>query len=167
MEQEGAAQPQDAAFAGRTPWAQRLKTPLSRFLQAEASGAAVLVAATLAALMWANVDHHSYETFWSTQLSVHLGDAVVSLDLRRWVNSGLMTFFFFVVGLEARREFDLGELRERRRVALPIMAGGGGMGAAVGLFLAGNARSGGARGGGGAVAADPAVAPGMLAPPSP
>jgi Na+/H+ antiporter NhaA len=51
----------------------------------------------------------------------------VSLTLREWFNSGLMTFFFFIIGLEARREFDMGELRERRRVALPLLAGIGGM----------------------------------------
>jgi len=56
--------------------------------------------------------------------------------VREWVNSGLMTFFFFVIGLEARREFDLGELRQRRRVALPVLAGLGGMIVPVGIFLA-------------------------------
>ena len=61
------------------------------------------------------------------------------MDLRDWVNSGLMTFFFFVVGLEARREFDLGELRERRRVALPLLAGLGGMVVPVAIYLAINA----------------------------
>ena len=53
-------------------------------------------------------------------LSIRLGSSGVTQDLRGWINSGLMTFFFFVVGLEARREFDLGELRERRRVVLPV-----------------------------------------------
>jgi Na+/H+ antiporter NhaA len=68
-------------------------------------------------------------------LSIDLGGHGLSLDLRGWVNSGLMAFFFFVVGLEARREFDLGELRERRRFALPLLAGLGGAAAAVGIFL--------------------------------
>ena len=61
------------------------------------------------------------------------------MDSRVWVNNGLMTFFFFVVGLEARREFDIGELRERRRVALPLAAGIGGMIVPVGSILAINA----------------------------
>jgi hypothetical protein len=56
------------------------------------------------------------------RLSIDLGGEAVSLDLRHWVNSGLMTFFFVVLGLEARLEFDLGELRERRRFALPLLA---------------------------------------------
>ena len=64
---------------------------------------------------------------WGARLSVRLAGAGVSLDLREWVNSGLMTFFFFVFGLEARREFDMGELRERARLALPVAAGLGGL----------------------------------------
>src|SRR6266508_2376066 len=77
--------------------------------------AAVLLAAAVAALIWVNVHASSYDSLWGTRLSIDLGGAGVALDLRHWVNSGLMTFFFFVIGLEARREFDLGELRERRR----------------------------------------------------
>ncbi len=123
-------------YEGRTPWTQRLRTPLSRFLRAEAGSAGVLVAGVLAALVWANVAPHSYGTLWSTPLSITFGDAAVSLELREWVNSGLMAFFFFVVGLEARREFDLGELRERRRFALPLAAGLGGMVVPVLVYLA-------------------------------
>jgi Na+/H+ antiporter NhaA len=107
-------------------------TPLRSFLRTETGGAAVLLAAAAAALVWANVGASSYKSLWSTQLSIHLGGSTVSLDLRGWVNSGLMTFFF-VVGLEARREFDLGELRERRRIALPLLAGLGGAAATVGV----------------------------------
>ena len=66
-----------------------------------------------------NVDASSYESLWRTTLPIDVGASGVALDLREWVNSGLMTFFFFLVGLEARREFELGELRERRRFALP------------------------------------------------
>ena len=119
----GSAPVPDDAFEGRTPWTERLRTPIARLLRAEAGSAAILVAAIVAALVWANAGGDSYEKFWSTQLSISLGNATVSLDLRQWVNSGLMTFFFFVVGLEARREFDLGELRERRRFVLPLVAG--------------------------------------------
>ena len=75
---------------------------------------------------------------WGTTLSIDVGGAGVALDLRHWVNSGLMTFFFFVLGLEARREFDLGELRERRRFALPLLAAIGGMATAVAIYLAFN-----------------------------
>jgi hypothetical protein len=73
---------------------------------------------------------------WETPLAIRVGDVDLALTLRDWVNSGLMTFFFFVVGLEVRREFDLGELRDRRRVALPVLAGPGGMIVPVAIFLA-------------------------------
>ena len=104
-----------------------MQTPLRGFLWTETGGAAVLLAAAISALVWVNVDASSYESLWSKTLSITLGGSGVALDLRGWVNSGLMTFFFFVVGLEARREFDLGELRERRRFALPFAAGLAGM----------------------------------------
>jgi Na+/H+ antiporter NhaA len=110
-----------------------------------------------------NVDASSYDRFWGTTLSIDIGDWGIALDLRGWVNSGLMTFFFFVVGLEARREFDLGELRERRRFALPFVAALGGMAAAVGIYLAFNAGSSSAHGWGIAMSTDTAFALGLLA----
>jgi Na+/H+ antiporter NhaA len=79
------------------------------------------------------------------------------------VNSGLMTLFFFVVGLEARREFDLGELRERRRILLPLLAGLGGAAATVGVYLAFNAGRPSAHGWGTAMSTDTAFALGLLA----
>ena len=110
-----------------------------------------------------NVDASSYDSLWTTKLSIEVADAGISLDLRHWVNSGLMTFFFFVVGLEARREIDLGELRERRRFALPLLAGIGGMAAAVGIYLAFNAGRSSAHGWGIAMSTDTAFALGLLA----
>ena len=101
--------------------------PLRVFLRTESGSAGVLVLAIVAALVWANVDAGSYETVWRTTLSLRLGDHGVTRDLRTWVNSGLMTFFFLVVGLEARREIDLGDLRDRRRLVLPFVAGALGM----------------------------------------
>ena len=123
----------------------------------------MLLAATVAALVWVNVDESSYESLWTTTLSVALGGAHISLDLRHWVNSGLMTFFFFVVGLEARREFDLGELRERRRFALPMFAGLCGMAVAVAIYLVFNAGGTSANGWGIAMSTDTAFALGLLA----
>src|ERR671931_2521904 len=152
-----------ARFTGRTAWARSLQTPLREFLQTETGGAAVLVGAAAAALVWANIDAKSYADVWQTKLSITVGGSGVALDLREWVNSGLMTFFFFVVGLEARREFDLGELRERRRVALPLLAGLGGMAATVGLYLAFNAGKPSAHGWGTAMSTDTAFALGLLA----
>ena len=94
---------------------------------------------------------------------MRLGGAGLSDSLRGWVNSGLMTFFFLVMGLEARREFDMGELRERDRVALPVLAGLGGMIVPAGLYLALNAGGAGAHGWGTAMSTDSAFALGMLA----
>ena len=113
--------------------------------------------------MWVNVHASSYDSFWGTTLSIDIGGEGVALDLRHWVNSGLMTFFFFVVGLEARREFDLGELRERRRFALPLLAGIGGMAVAVAIYLAFNAGRSSASGWGIAMSTDTAFALGLLA----
>jgi Na+/H+ antiporter NhaA len=140
-----------------------VQTPLREFLRTETGGAAVLLAAAAAALVWVNVDASSYDSLWRTKLSIDLGGASVALDLRHWVNSGLMTFFFFVVGLEARREIDLGELRERRRFALPLLAGISGMVVAVGIYLAFNAGRSSAHGWGIAMSTDTAFALGLLA----
>jgi Na+/H+ antiporter NhaA len=152
-----------SAFSGTTAWARSAKTPLREFLRTETGGAAVLLAATVAALVWANVDESSYERVWTTILSINLGDTGIVLSLRGWVNSGLMTIFFFVVGLEARRELDLGELRERRRFVLPLLAGIGGVAAAVAIYLAFNAGRGSAGGWGIAMSTDTAFALGLLA----
>jgi Na+/H+ antiporter NhaA len=111
---------------GSTAW-QRRTTPLRHFLETETGGAVVLLAAAVVALAWANVDPDSYRTVWTTHLGLTVGNASVELTAREWINSGLMAFFFFVVGLEARREFDLGELRNRRRLAIPLVAGAAGM----------------------------------------
>jgi Na+/H+ antiporter NhaA len=147
----------------KTAWTRSLETPLRKFLRTETGGAAALLAAAVAALIWVNVDASSYDSLWGTKLSIEVGGEGVALDLRHWLNSGLMTFFFFVVGLEARREFDLGELRERRRFALPFLASIGGMAAAVGIYLAFNAGHSSAHGWGIAMSTDTAFALGLLA----
>jgi Na+/H+ antiporter NhaA len=154
---------QAARFSGKTAWARNLQTPLREFLRTETGGAAVLLAAAAAALVWVNVDASSYHSLWHTKLAIRIGDAGVTLDLRGWVNSGLMTFFFFVVGLEARREWDLGELRERRRSALPVLAGLAGMAVAVSIYLAFNSGRPSAHGWGIAMSTDTAFALGLLA----
>src|SRR5262249_9125942 len=123
----------------------------------------VLLAATLAALAWANMDPSGYAATWGTHLSIRLGSAGLSADLHEWVNSGLMAFFFLVAGLEARREFDMGELRERRRLALPLGVALGGMVVPIGIYLAFNAGSASAAGWGAAMSTDTAFALGMLA----
>jgi Na+/H+ antiporter NhaA len=155
--------PSSAPFSGRTAWVRNLEPPLREFLRTETGSAAVLLAGVIAALAWANIDSSSYEDVWRTTLSIKLGGGEVAQDLRGWVNSGLMAFFFFVVGLEARREFDLGELRERQRLALPLLAGIGGMAVPVLIYLAFNLGHHSARGWGVAMSTDTAFALGMLA----
>src|SRR6476659_1890460 len=151
------------SLAGRTAWARNLTTPVRDFLSAETGGAVVLLAAAAAALLWANSPWpDSYESFWTTKLSITLGSGGVSLDLRHWVNEGLMTFFFLVVGLEAKRELDTGELRERQRLAIPVAAALGGMALPVAIYLALNAGGGGAHGWGAAMSTDTALALGVL-----
>ena len=122
-----------------------------------------MLAAAVAALVWVNVNASSYDSVWTTTLSIRIGDAGVALDLRGWLNSGLMTFFFFVIGLEARREFDLGELRERRRFALPLLAALGGMAGAIAIYLAFNGGRSSAHGWGIAMSTDTAFVLGLLA----
>jgi Na+/H+ antiporter NhaA len=158
-----AAEEAAGPFSGRTAWARNLKSPVREFMRTETGSAAFLLAATVAALVWVNVHASSYDTVWHTQLTIRVGGSSVAQDLRHWVNSGLMTFFFFVVGLEARREFDMGELRQRRRVALPVLAGLGGMAVPVGIYLVANAGKPSAHGGGVAMSTDTAFALGMLA----
>jgi Na+/H+ antiporter NhaA len=160
---ETATTARESPFSGRTAWARSLETPLRNFLRTETGGAAVLLGAAVAALVWVNVDAASYERVWSTTLSIRIGSHGLSHDLRYWLNSGLMTFFFFVVGLEARREFDLGELRERRRFALPLAAGLAGIVVPVLIYLALNAGRSSAHGWGVAMSTDTAFALGLLA----
>lgn len=155
--------PASPNLSGRTECGNDMRTPLRDFLRTETGSALILLLAAITALAWANLGPHAYEEFWHTHLSVSLGSAGVSLDLREWVNSGLMTLFFFVVGLEARREFDMGELRERSRVTLPLLAGISGMVVPVAVYLAVNAGHSSLHGWGVAMSTDTAFALGMLA----
>jgi Na+/H+ antiporter NhaA len=150
-------------FSPRTAWALRLETPRRRFVRTETGSAAVLLAATLAALAWANIDPSGYARTWHTELSIRIGTIGLTADLREWVNSGLMAFFFLVAGLEARREFDMGELRIRRRLALPLVVGLGGMIVPIGIYLTFNAGRASAGGWGTAMSTDTAFALGLLA----
>jgi len=147
----------------RTAWGRSIAAPVRSFLSTETGGAAVMLAATVLALVWANVATHAYDSVWSTELGFNVGSARIATDLRHWVNEGLMTLFFLVVGLEAKRELDLGELRERRRIAIPVLAAAGGIIVPVGIFLAFNAGRPGAHGWGAAMSTDTAFALGALA----
>ena len=150
-------------YSRHTGWMQNLQTPLRRFLRTETGGAAVLLAATLAALAWANVDPAGYAATWHAVLVIRSGRWELADSWQGWVNSGLMSFFFLVAGLEARREFDMGELRERRRLALPVVVALGGMVVPVAIYLAVNAGRPSASGWGAAMATDTAFALGVLA----
>ena len=148
--------------ARTTAWTQRSAEPVRAFVRTESTSSVVLVASVVAALVWANANPAAYERFWATSFSLGLGERTLGRDLRTWVDSGLMTLFFLVVGLEARRELDLGDLRERRRFVLPLAAGLAGMALPVALYLAVTAGREGAHGWGVAMSTDTALALGLL-----
>jgi NhaA family Na+:H+ antiporter len=142
----------------------RLVEPVERFLHVEAAGGIVLLACTMIALVLANspfadaVDH-----FWHAQIGVVIGRHQAIHSLAHWVNDGLMVLFFFVVGLEVKRELVLGELRDPRRAALPVAAAFGGMVAPAAVYLALRAGTPEARGWGIAMATDIAFVVGCMA----
>lgn len=161
-----AATPAEAARAltRRTAWGRNVPAPLRAFLETEASGALLLLAATVAALVWVNSPWGwSYDSLWSTQLWLRLGGVGLEHELRWWVNDGLMAFFFLVVGLEVRREFDTGELRDRRRAAVPVLAAVGGMLLPVAIYLLFTSGTDASRGWGMVMPTDTAFALGVLA----
>jgi NhaA family Na+:H+ antiporter len=105
----------------------------------EAGGSALLLVTTVLALVWANSPWSgSYSSFWSTQASIGVGDLQLSLDLRHWVNDAAMALFFLVVGLEITREITVGELRDRRTVAAPVLGALGGLTVPAAIYLAVN-----------------------------
>jgi Na+/H+ antiporter NhaA len=153
----------ESAWNHRTSWRHGIAAPIRAFLGTEASGAVMLVGAIVLALVWTNSPWSgSYGTFWATRISVDVGQHAVGTDLRGAVNEGLMTLFFLVVGLEAKRELDLGELRDRRRLTVPVLAGIGGMVASILVYLAVTSARGGAGGWGVALSTDTALALGTL-----
>jgi Na+/H+ antiporter NhaA len=155
---------QAISYEGRTAWARNLAAPVRSFLSTETGGAVAMLAAAIAALLWANSPwSHSYESVWTTRLVIRIGTAGISADLRDWVNEGLMTLFFLVVGLEAKRELDLGQLRERRRLAIPVVGAIGGVTVPILIYLAFNAGGPGAHGWGAAMSTDTAFALGAVA----
>jgi NhaA family Na+:H+ antiporter len=114
----------------------RLVGPLARFLHVEAASGIVLLLFTGAALALANSPlADGFLAIWKTPLGFELGSFEVRHSLKHWINDGLMAVFFFVIGLEVKREIVLGELRDARRAALPIAAAVGGMVAPAGIYL--------------------------------
>jgi Na+/H+ antiporter NhaA len=121
---------------GRDDLAGQVSTPLRSFLATESGSAGLLLLSTVTAVVWANSPWSgAYESLWSTELSVSLGAAELSMDLHHWVNDAVMALFFFVIGLEVRREISVGELRDPRSAVIPVVAGLGGMVVPALLFL--------------------------------
>ena len=143
--------------------ARRLVRPLQEFLHTETAGGALLLATTVAALIWANAPFGgTYTDFWGAHITVDLRSITLDLPLVDWVNDGLMAVFFFVVGLEIKRELLRGELAGPRKAALPVIAALGGMIVPALIFLAFNLGREGERGWGIPMATDIAFAVGVL-----
>ncbi|MEO6126478.1 MAG: Na+/H+ antiporter NhaA [Ilumatobacteraceae bacterium] len=142
----------------------RVVRPFVRFSHIEAAGGIVLVAATIIAIVWANSPWKGgYEALWSSELRFQLGSYVFAEDLQHVVNDLLMAVFFFVVGMEIKREMVTGELQDRRAVALPAMAALGGMIVPAAIYAAFNAGGVGSTGWGIPMATDIAFALGVVA----
>ncbi len=135
-----------------------------RFFKLEAAGGIVLMACAVVALVWANSPWAAgYSAFWNTKLTIGIKPFQLSESLLHWINDGLMTLFFFVVGLEIKRELLCGELASAKRAALPVMAALGGMLAPAALYACFNAGQPSARGWGIPMATDIAFSLGVLA----
>ncbi|NUS06406.1 MAG: Na+/H+ antiporter NhaA, partial [Nonomuraea sp.] len=137
---------------------------LRAFFKTEAGSTTALLAATALAMIWANSPWAgTYEAFWHLPMGLSFGDAQFSLDLRHWVNDGLMSVFFFLIGLEVSYEVRLGQLRDRRLIAVPAVAALGGMLVPAAVYLALNFGGPGAGGWGVPIATDTAFVLGVLA----
>ncbi|HKY15538.1 MAG TPA: Na+/H+ antiporter NhaA [Microthrixaceae bacterium] len=120
----------------------RLPRSVREFLSTEIAGGIVLIVAAVLALVWANSSwSESYETFLHTSLVLDVGSFHLSMDLQHFVNDGLMALFFFVVGLEIKRELVEGELRDPRVAAIPAIAALGGMVVPVAIYLLVNSQA--------------------------
>jgi len=159
QQQSPCGQGADDEFAGQ------VGHQLRSFIRTEAGSAGLLVAASLIALIWANSPwSESYVDLWHTTVEITVGSlGGLSMDLHHWVNDGLMVVFFFVIGLEVRREFSVGELTDRRRLVVPVVAGIGGMLVPAAIYLALNPSGPAADGWGVVIGTDTAFLLGVLA----
>jgi Na+:H+ antiporter, NhaA family len=150
-------------FSARPPTPlRRVLHPVQEFVGEEASGGVLLLLAACAALVWANAPGGSYEEFWTRAAHLDVGRVALHLDVREWVNDGLMAIFFFVVGMEIKRELLEGELNDRRRATLPIAAAFGGMIVPALIYSITNLGESSVRGWGIPMATDIAFALGLL-----
>jgi NhaA family Na+:H+ antiporter len=140
------------------------ETVLDWFIRSEVSGSVILLASTVAALVWANSPWaDAYHRLVHTKIAIGVGTSTFALSLQHWINDGLMAVFFFVVGLEIKRELSVGHLASARRAALPVAAAVGGMALPALLYASLNAGGPAARGWGVPMATDIAFALGILA----
>ncbi|HEX5969542.1 MAG TPA: Na+/H+ antiporter NhaA [Intrasporangium sp.] len=152
------------AATRRYQLAGQLSAPLRQYLATESGGAALLLVATLVALAWANSPwSEAYSQLWGTELAVQLADWTLRMDLGHWINDGLMAVFFLVIGLEVRRDLSIGELTDRRKLRLPLLAGVGGMVVPALLYLLVNPAGEAANGWGIVIGTDTAFLLGTLA----
>jgi Na+:H+ antiporter, NhaA family len=141
-----------------------ITSPFARFARMEAAGGILLLVATAIALIWANSRwEHSYHQMWYTQFTITLGGFSLTESNHEWVNDGLMSIFFFLVGLEIKREVLIGELSSFRQAAFPFMAAIGGSVIPALIYVAMNKGGAGAKGWGIPMATDIAFALGVLA----
>ncbi len=158
--------PRDISKVLREPsyLVQAVRVPIQRFIHTEEVGAVILLLGAAAALAWANSPwSESYESFWHTKVSFDIILFAVTEDLRHLVNDGLMAVFFFLVGLEIKRELLHGELSTFRKAALPAFAAAGGMAVPALVYLLFNWSGEGVNGWGVPMATDIAFALGVLA----
>ena len=151
-------------WLGTDRWLARgLARPVARFLQIEAASGLMLLAATVVALVWANSPWKGgYAVFLEREIGIEVGSWHLALTTQEWINDGLMAIFFFVAGLEIKRELVKGELRDRKAAALPILAAVGGMVVPALIYVLFNAGTASAKGWGIPMATDIAFAVGIV-----
>lgn len=141
----------------------RVVTPLEHFLHNETASGILLMFATVAALIMANTGlHHFYHDFFHAPVSINIAGYAIDMSLHHWINDGFMTFFFFVVGLEIKRELLVGELSDMKAALLPIIAAAGGMIFPALIYASLNGEGPGAAGWGVPMATDIAFAVGVM-----
>ncbi len=156
--------PAQSTCAGSVAFEAQSPRSLRDFMRTESASAGLLVLASLAALVWANSPWSpSYVELWHTELSIRLADGGITMDLHHWINDGLMVVFFFVIGLEVRKEFAIGELTDRSRAVVPLVAGIAGMLVPAAIFLALNSSGEEAAGWGAVIGTDTAFLLGVMA----
>ncbi len=154
----------DQSEPRRRPFVAQLARPLRSFLANEAGSAGLLLAAAVMALAWANSPwSDAYVSVWHTELAVRIGGAEIVKDLGHWIDDGLMVLFFFVVGLEVRRELSIGELTDSRSLIVPGLAALGGLVVPAAIYLAINPTGEAAGGWGVVIGTDTAFLLGALA----